>query len=224
MKTLLTLSFFSLTFGQLYGQKKQCHCDKDTLMNYATVSCATRVLKNKAKLYWQFNCNKIWLTLENNKGKQVILDEVPVEYYGYTFRLGFHFVTEFDNSILFRSACPANGPCMYTLIDKITGKKIKEFGQLICIDTDVREDKKYPFDFFVYADNNYQNIIVNYPDKKKKLIIPFDFQKNNLTAVIPEYQFDNMILNGNSLTLYYTTTNDKNLKLKVNLSDKISRH
>lgn len=124
MKTLITFTFFILTFGPLYGQKKQCHCDKDTLMNNATVSCETRMLKNKAQLYWQYNCDKIWLTLETSKGKKTTIDKVPVEYYGYTYRLGFHFVKEFNNSILFRSGCAANGPCIYTLIDKTTGKKI----------------------------------------------------------------------------------------------------
>lgn len=218
MKTLITITFCILTFGQIYGQKKQCYCDKDTTMNNATVSCMTRILKNKTKLYWQYNCNKIWLTFETIKGKKIILDEVPVEYYGYTYRLGFNFVKEFDKSVLFRSGCPANGPCIYTLIDKITGKKIDEFGQLICIDTDVKYDKKYQFDFLVYADNSYKNIIIHYPDKKQELTIPFDFQRNNLTAVNPEYQFDHMIQNGNLLTLYYTTSTEKKLKFKINLS------
>lgn len=161
MKTLITFTFFILNFGSLYGQKKQCHCDKDTLMNNATVSCETRMLKNKAQLYWQYNCDKIWLTLETNKGKNITIDEVPVEYYGYTYRLGFHFVKEFKNSILFRSGCAANGPCIYTLIDKTTGKKIKEFGQLICIDTDFQDEKKYHLEFLVYADSSYKKIMVS---------------------------------------------------------------
>lgn len=220
MKTLITFTFFILTFGPLYGQKKQCHCDKDTLMNNATVSCETRMLKNKAQLYWQYNCDKIWLTLETNKGKNITIDEVPVEYYGYTYRLGFHFVKEFNNSILFRSGCAANGPCIYTLIDKTTGKKIDEFGQLICIDTDIKDEKKYPFEFLVYADSNYKRIIIYYPDTKKVLKVPFDFQKNNVTAVIPEYQFDRMEVSGNILTLHYTTSEDKKLNLKINLKNK----
>lgn len=220
MKTLITFTFFILTFGPLYGQKKQCHCDKDTLMNNATVSCETRMLKNKAQLYWQYNCDKIWLTLETNKGKNITIDEVPVEYYGYTYRLGFHFVKEFNNSILFRSGCAANGPCIYTLIDKTTGKKIDEFGQLICIDTDIKDEKKYPFEFLVYADSNYKRIIIYYPDTKKVLKVPFDFEKNNVTAVIPEYQFDRMEVSGNILTLYYTTSENKKLNLKINLKNK----
>lgn len=220
MKTLITFTFFILTFGPLYGQKKQCHCDKDTLMNNATVSCETRMLKNKAQLYWQYNCDKIWLTLETSKRKKITIDKVPVEYYSYTYRLGFHFVKEFNNSILFRSGCAANGPCIYTLIDKTRGKKIDEFGQLICIDTDIKDEKKYPFEFLVYADSNYKRIIIYYPDTKKVLKVPFDFEKNNVTAVIPEYQFDRMEVSGNILTLYYTTSENKKLNLKINLKNK----
>ena len=189
-------------------------------MNNATTNCKTTILKNKSKLYWQYNCNKIWLTLENRKGKKIVLDEVPVGFFGYTYRLGFHLIKEFDNTILFRSGCPANGPCIYTLIDKSTGKKVDEFGQLICIDTDVREDKKYQFDFVVYFSENYDKIKIYYLNSKKKLTIPFDATKNNLTAVIPEHQFDKMNLEGNILTIYYTTTENKELKLKINLTNK----
>ena len=189
-------------------------------MNNATTNCKTTILKNKSKLYWQYNCNKIWLTLENRKGKKIVLDDVPVGFFGYTYRLGFHLIKEFDNTILFRSGCPANGPCIYTLIDKSTGKKVDEFGQLICIDTDVREDKKYQFDFVVYFSENYDKIKIYYLNSKKKLTIPFDATKNNLTAVIPEHQFDKMNLEGNILTIYYTTTKNKELKLKINLTNK----
>jgi hypothetical protein len=35
--------------------------------------------------------------------------------------------------------------------------------------------------------------------------------------VIPEYHFDNMKLHGNILTLFYTRTDNKKSKLKINL-------
>jgi|688.fasta_scaffold525232_1 hypothetical protein len=224
MKSFITLTFFILTFGQLYGQKKECYCDKDTYINDAIINCKTIILKNKSKLYWQYNCDKIWLTLETTKGHKVILDEVSVDLYGLTYRLGFQLVKEFEKSVLFRSGCPANGPCIYTLIDKTTGKKLDEFGQLICIDTDVRHSQEYQFDFLVYADSNYKNIVINNPETKKVLTIPFDFQLNNLTGIIPEYQFDSMKLNENVLTLFYTSTDIKKLNLKINLKNKKCIH
>ncbi len=120
------------------GQNNPCFCDKDTLMNEATVSCDTTTFSNNAKLYWQYNCDRIWLTLENVSGQKFEIDEVPVEFYNYTYRLGFHLIKEYDKTILFRSGCPANGPCIYSLIDKSNGQIITEFDQLLCIDTDVK--------------------------------------------------------------------------------------
>jgi hypothetical protein len=216
----LTTFIFLLTFGQAIGQKKQCYCDKDTSMNGATTNCKTTVFKNKSKLYWQYNCKRIWLTLEDVKGRKTVIDEVDVELFGYTYRLGFHLFKEFDKTLLFRSGCPANGPCMYSLIDKSTGKLIKKFGQLICIDTDIREDKKYQFDFVVYYSDNYDKLKIYNIYSNQILTIPFNAKQNNLTAVIPEQQFDKMKLNGNILTIFYTTTENKELNLKIDLTNK----
>lgn len=202
------------------GQITQCNCNADSLMNKATISCDTTILSNKSKLYWQFTCDKIWLTLENPRGQKVVIDQVPVEYYSYTYRLGFHLIKEFEKTVLFRSDCPANGPCIYTLIDKSTGRKTKEFGQLICIDTEIAEETEYLFDFLVYPDLNYKNLVIEYVNTRKKITIPFDFKKKNLTAAIPEYQFDRMKLNENILTIYYTTSSNNQLDLKIDLSNK----
>ena len=202
-----------LMFGQLFGQKKQCFCDKNPLMNKATTSCETIILKNKSILYWQYNCNKIWLTLEGNKGNKVVINEVPIEFYAYTYRLGYQLIKEFENTILFRSGCPANGPCIYNLIDKATGKKIKQFGQLICIDSE-DNNRKYQFDFVVYFSKNYDRLMIYYVNTKKTLSIPFDAKQNKLNTLIPEHEFDRMNLKGNNLTIFFTS---ENKKLKLNL-------
>ena len=211
---------FLLTFGQTHGQKKQCHCDIEASMNGATTNCKTTVFKNKSKLYWQYNCNRIWLTLEDINGRKTVIDEVDVELFGYTYRLGFHLIKEFDKTLLFRSGCPANRPCIYSLIDKSTGKLIKEFRQLICIDTDIREDKTYQFDFVVYFSDNYDKLKIYKINTKQILTIPFDTKQNNLTAVVPEQHFDKMKLKGKLLTIYYTTTKNKELELSINLANK----
>ncbi|MFT4062935.1 MAG: hypothetical protein QM642_11335 [Edaphocola sp.] len=187
-------------------------------MNEATVSCDTTIFSNKAKLYWQYNCDRIWLTLETANGQKNVIDDISVEFYGYTYRLGFHLIKEFDKTILFRSGCLANGPCVYTLIDKNNGNKIKEFGQLICIDTDIKGENphKYNFDFVVYLSGTTDHLIIYYIDSNKTLKIPF---KENLTSVIPQQQFDEMTLNNNILTLTYELE-DKKKVLRINLNDK----
>lgn len=201
------------------GQANPCFCDKDTLMNEATVSCDTTIFSNNAKLYWQYNCDRIWLTLENASGQKFEIDEVPVELYGYTYRLGFHLIKEFDKTILFRSGCPANGPCIYTLIDKSNGQKLKEFDQLICIDTDVKWENahKYNFDFIVYFSDKADYLIIYYVDSNRTLKVPF---KEKLTGIIPQHQFDKMTLENNILTLFYESDRNTKKTLKIDLNDK----
>ena len=64
-------------------------------MNTTTVSCETFLLQNNSKLYWQNNCNRIWLTLENKNHQKIVLDEVNVNLFSYTYRLGYHLIKEF---------------------------------------------------------------------------------------------------------------------------------
>jgi hypothetical protein len=205
-------------FNQTYGQKSQCFCDNDTLMNDATVNCDTTKLKNNSRLYWQFNCERVWLTLENANGKKFVIDEVDIELYAYTYRLGYHLIKEYKSSLLFRSGCSANGPCFYTLIDKTTGKKIKEFNQLICIDTDAQLENEhaYNYEFVVYFSQNTDHLVVYYVDSKRSCRIPFT---DTFTNAVSEHQFDKMILQKNILTIFYEN-DDKKKTIRINLNNK----
>src|SRR4051812_5559075 len=120
MRFPLSLLALLLSFAAS-AQKKQCGCDKDSLLNNNTTDCETTFLKNGAKLYWQFTCDAIWLTLELKSGKKLTLENYPVELSNLLYRLGYSLEKEFDNTLLFRSGCPANGFCNYYLIDKNTG-------------------------------------------------------------------------------------------------------
>ena len=217
----LSILVLLLFFIQSFGQKKPCFCEKDSLMSEA-VNCDTIFLKNHSKLYWQLNCNRIWLTLENAKKTKIVIDEPDVNLYEYTYRLGFHLIREYKNSILFRTDCGASGPCSYILIDKTTGKRIQEFGQLICIDTDSqyrRKSYQYPFDFIVYLDDDVkgvQNLVVYYIDTKKIIKVPF---KEELTAVIPQEQFDTMTVKNNVLSIFYKTDDNLKKSIKINLNE-----
>lgn len=202
----------------VFGQNKHCFCDENTQMNRATVSCDTTNFSNGAKLYWQYDCERIWLTLENSNGQKNVIDEVPVELYGYTYRLGFQLIKEFSKTILFRSGCPANGPCIYTLIDKNNGNKVKEFDQLICVDTDInrKNPHKYNFDFVIYISDTSDYLIIYYIDSEKTLKVPF---KEKLTSIIPRYQFDEMMIDDNILTISYVLENKTKKSIKIDLND-----
>ena len=55
---------------KIIAQNKTCFCENDSLINHYTVECDTILLSNKSKLYWQFNCDRIWLTLDNVNGQK----------------------------------------------------------------------------------------------------------------------------------------------------------
>ena len=115
-----------LQIGICSAQNKKCFCDENKLMNEAVINCDTIRLKNNCNIYWQFNCNKIWLTLETKNKSKIIINEVDTKLYAYTYRIGYQVVKDYPNSVLFRSGCPANGPCKLTLINKKNGKIVKE--------------------------------------------------------------------------------------------------
>src|ERR1044072_2163114 len=217
---IFVLLFLSCTYS--YGQKKQCFCSKDPVMNEATTDCYTLKLKNGSRLYWQYNCKRIWYTLQNPKGRKIVIDEMPVDLFGYTFRLGFHFIKEFKKSVLFRGGCPANGPCNYTLIDKNNGRLLKSFDQLIQIDTDIFSEPSHPYEynFVVYFSKKYDRLIIFYVYTGRSLSIPclpFGAEKNEFDDINPEYQFKEMTLKGNLLILRYVTVERENRELRIDL-------
>jgi hypothetical protein len=212
---LFMLIMMSFVF---YGQKKQCSCNTNNAMIEAPMDCETIVLKNKSKLYWQFNCNRIWLTLQNKIGKKTVINEVDIDLYGYTYRLGYHLIKEYKNSLLFRAGCPANGPCVYILINKTNGRIIKKFDQLICIDTDNKSGNAhiYSYDFVVYLSEDRKHMNVYFINTKKQFRVPFNFE---LTAISPEYLFEKMELKEHILTMTFEENNEKH-NFKINLINK----
>lgn len=179
-------------------------------MNNATVSCDETDLRYGAKLYWQYSCDRIWLTLEKKNGRKIVLDEMPVDLFGYTYRLGYYFSKEYEKHLLFRSGCPANGACNFILVNKETGKIEKEFGELIYNhDTDTFYDFVLYFD---YKSNTDYSIIAEFIDTNRKFEIPVN--SSYLTEIHPEYQFEKVSYENQLISLTY---NDKGRKRKLTI-------
>ena len=219
MKKTFIITFLIIGYCFSYGQKKQCSCNENVAMHEAPMNCETTLLKNKSKLYWQFNCNRIWLTLQNVKGKKIVINEVEVNFYNYAYRLGYQIIKEYKNNLLFRSGCPANGPCVYTLINNVNGQKIKEFDQLICIDTDIEIENpyNYKYNFLVYLSDNANYLNIYFVDTKKAIKVPFKYE---LTGVMPNNQFKKMEVKNNILTLFFEEKNENQI-FKINLNNKL---
>jgi hypothetical protein len=188
-----------------------CGCGQDSLMNENTISCDTTILRNQSKLYYQFNCDSIWLTLEDIQEQKVVLYTEKDNFkqlYGLQYRLGYHLAKEYEKYLLFRTGCPANGPCNFVLIDKTNGKLIKEFGELIY---NHQTDELY--DFVLYFSESGDTIIAEFIDTGKQIKIPV--KKQHFNAVIPEYIFDNISYENNIISLTYQYEENKTTKEKT---------
>ncbi len=197
-----------------YKIKNNCGCETDSLKTENTINCDTTTLRNNTKLYYQFNCDSIWLTLENLNGKRKIIyseKEKFDDYFAIQYRLAYKLKKEYDKYLLFRSDCPANGPCNFVLTDKKTGKLKKELGELIYD----KDDQNF-YDFILYFSKNDDSIIADFIDKGKQIKIPID--KTHFSAITPEYNFDKISYKNGVITLTYYY-GDKNDKLKTILVD-----
>jgi hypothetical protein len=187
------------------GQVRECHCQAHPEMRDYTTNCRATLLSNGSKLYWQFNCQRVWLTLESAGGKKNVLNEVPVALADLTYRLGYQLAKEYQSALLFRSSCPANGPCNFVLINKANGKKLQEFGELL-----YDHSSRQFYDFVLYF-SSPNSLAIHYIDTNKRYIIPVS-NKELTKALIPEYEFEHITLDNNMLTLTHRTG-----KLKLDL-------
>jgi hypothetical protein len=199
-RALLVALLATFLVGHARGQSV-CGClasgsDESVLMK-ESVRCDTTFLKNRSLLYYQFNCDSIWLTLEDVRGRRKILFSMDAAMYGYTYRLGYQLMKEFSSSLLFRHGCPANGPCDYSLLDKETGKKIMGFGDLIYDGHDTLSD------FIVYFTSySHASITLHFINTGKKHLFkvnPARFSSGEY--LVPEQQFYTVSVSQNSLEL-----------------------
>ena len=141
--------------------------------------------------------------------------DIPIEYYSYTHRVGYDIVKEYKKSLLFRYGCPANGPCMFTLVDKYNGKKLNQFPELI-----YNHNTQLFYDFIIYFSSpNTLTLYFIETNKKHKISI----NRKYFNAVIPEYQFDDVILKNNIVTLTYNS-NELDTTGKIIIDLKKYRH
>lgn len=202
MKYLLAVFFCVLT-AKAYCQQLQCSCSLDASINNSTANCKETKLANGSKLYYQFNCDSVWLTLENKRHQKKVIYSLSgndfKELYGYNFRIGYQLMKEYKKYLLFRAGCPANGPCDFILIDKSDGRKVKQFGELI-----YDYSKNTFYSFIVFFSKDMHRLTIYYPDTKNKFSVHINH--NDFTGAIPEFEFDAVWVKNNVLSLSYGTS------------------
>ena len=209
---------FLILTTSTYAQKqsKSCGCVKDSLLN-DLVTCEEKILKDKSTIYYQFDCDSIWLTLKNIKGQKKILYSLSGDDYivfgPLNYRLGYYFVQEFNQELLFRWSCPATGACSYILVNKQSGKPTQEFNNLIF---DLNKESNN--DFLIYFEDQ-NTLAVQFVDLKERIQIQINSE--HFTQIIPEFQFVEISVVNKTLVMTYDYDEngiDKTGKIEQNIS------
>jgi hypothetical protein len=138
-----------------------------------------------------------------------VIDRLDSSLGNLTYRLGYQLVKEYKRGLLFRSGCAGNGPCDFFLIDKNTGKTLKEFGELIY---DRNKDKFYDFVLYFISPSK---IGVYYIDSRRRFTIPV--RSEDFIAVnIPEYAISVRLV-GSRLSLEYNDRDGKKRVVSIDL-------
>jgi hypothetical protein len=193
-----------------------CTCENQEFVYPNREFCDTIVLSDAAKLYWRFNCDRIWLTLENRNRQQFVIDDFSVESIPLIHRIGSSLIKDFDEVILIQYDCAATGSCSYSLIEKVSGNVVKKFPQLIGIDW---ENRIYNFDFVASLSQESDKIEVYFPNEKNTLAIAIS-NLNRKTAY-PEDAFIETTFFGDVLTFKYLSDSDEVMEISVSMDQAI---
>lgn len=200
-----------------FGVNSNCLCNKDTSYNEPLINCDTTVLRNNSILYWQYDCDKMWLTLENESKQKYVIDDIESALYGIHYRLVFQLLQEYENTLLFKYSCPANGPCNHILIDKTNGNEIKKIGELIDLSDNFDDSIQDINRFIMYFSNDNSHILVHFINSQKLLAIPFNEKLKY--KLIPEYNFYEIRFENNKIELEYENEDDEIKIFFIDLSN-----
>jgi hypothetical protein len=219
MRTIITI--FGLLYWTLSLGQQKCFCDKDTTLK-EIIDCGIIKFDNKAKLYWNFNCDSSWLTFESPTHKKKIIFSLGEGLQDYTERLGYSYAEEYKNRFLIQnrviSGCCA--PSDFYLFDKTTGQLRKKLGILIFYS----QNKKLPvvisltnssYDTMLTINDNSLSVYNIDKNKTHYVKLPkgeIEKAMKNMEEIYPEYLFDEPILKGT--TVYLTYLLDKPEKRK----------
>lgn len=156
-------------------------------------------------LYRQFNCDSSWLTFESKTGKKRILSSLGKPLIELTEQLGYFFVKEYQNSLLFINKKASGGgfPEDFELLNKDNGQVLKEFGTIIFHSDDSLNN------FVLYLSYESLDTLTYYSiDQNKEFY--FSIPKGRLLKTVsgssqmfPEFLFEEPSIVKSILTLNY---------------------
>lgn len=209
MKCFL-LMFFSCFFRLIYSQT--CGCSKEPMLKNI-ISCKPTQFKNKAKIFWEYNCNSSWITFQKGKYTKKIFS-LEKQYIELSGRLGYRSWTEYKNSFLIENSMVSGccQPAEYILYYKESGEKIRELGTIIFID----DSKISPY---ILTMKNYDVLLFTNLNNNKSYNIKIPKNRiqrtlNNSKILYPEKLFGNIQLKNSLLSMELEFMETKNSKWK----------
>ncbi len=158
---------------------------------------------DSARIYFMYDCDSIYAILEN-QSQLFIIHSLPSKLADDYYRLGFQFIKEFENAVLFQYSCPAMGPCTYGLLNKDFGLVYQTFEGLIY---DGKNDLNPNIIYF--SDDNFIEIY----DIETQEVQKFMYPANRFDSPFPEYQFTKITWQNNEVILNYSYTDKIGKKL-----------
>lgn len=183
---------------------KNCGCKSNPDLT-EFISCDTTRFQNGAMLYRQFNCDSSWLTFENKSGVKRVLFSLEKPLNELTGRLGYIFVKEYQNSLLFINKKASGGgfPVDFELLSKDNGQVLKEFGTIIFHSDDSLNN------YVLYLSSDSLDTLTLYSVDQNK-DFNFSIPKGRLRKTLsetsqtfPEFLFEEPSIDKSILTLTY---------------------
>ncbi len=200
MKLFLIVT--TLTQISLTALGQTCGCAQEKFL----IECDTSYLQSNALIYYQFNCDSIWLTLENKNAEKFIIYKTDMlDFYGPST---LHLKQDCTESALF-SIRYTKTDIDFFVINKSNGKVIRTFQNVI----DVERNQTC---FVAYYNSSKENISVYNIETEIEVEIksPLEIMKGDFTCT-----GSNVI--ENSLFLYFYNTEFGTKTIEVDINSKI---
>lgn len=214
-KLIIYYFFFLATVVSSKDDTSDCY----EFMHYEQNSYFTDTthLRNGSMLYYQWNCDSTWLTLETDK--RIVLKSCSELDPIMCSRLGLHFIEEYPDYLLFYfdwiSGCCTPPDLVY--IDKLTGQEIERIDYDLFVWGDSEKDYSLYF-----KDTTYTDLI--YVDHLKAKRFKYSFEKDKVlesarkhSVLHIERLFDNYHRTADRLTLEFLNNTDEIDTIEIKL-------
>jgi hypothetical protein len=195
-----------LLFGifHLTGFSQQCDCEERPELK-GIISCDKIIFTNQSKLYRQYSCDSSWLSFESRSGSIRILFSLERDLIELTERLGYQYVSEFQNAFLIKNRVVSGccQPAEFLLFDKENGKLIKDFGTILRYSADMDSN------VIVYFNHDSLNSIYVYiieSGLQRKVLLPknrLDYTMRNSGESYPESLVEDVQIQDSVVSVRY---------------------